>query len=129
MAVPQDGGLKMLDTGEFNHFVEIQGPTQTLASNGTGDRTTTFQTVAEVWASIKPQSVNGMIAARQQQSEVTHRVIIRKSDIGPVAISQHYRLLCEGVAYKIIGLLPDAETGNEYVTLACSARVFVWADS
>lgn len=119
----------MAQAGVYNHYCEVQKITFAQADDGSGDRTETYVTLFPVWAKIEGQSVRDLIASRQDQSQVSHRITVRQSDVSTIEIGAGYRLLCEGRVYRIIGALPDNKTGRDEVTLACESGAFQWQDN
>jgi SPP1 family predicted phage head-tail adaptor len=85
--------------------------------------------IAEVWAAIEPLSAREFLAAQAVQSKVTTRITIRNPRTW--AVSPAMRLVqirrggVRGATYNIEGVLPDRESGLEYLTLPCSAGVSV----
>ncbi|MHB0844753.1 phage head closure protein [Stutzerimonas nitrititolerans] len=73
----------------------------------------------KLWASIEPLSARDFISAQALQSEVTARIVIRQRD-GVVATM---RVLHRGKVYTIHGVLPDPDSGLEYITLPVSEGV------
>lgn len=75
----------------------------------------------QVYAQIVPSSAREFIAANAQQSEVRGRIVIRsRSDIDATM-----RIIHRGMAYQILGVLPDPVNGLEYMTLPVSQGVRV----
>ena len=116
-----------MQPGQMNHYVEVQKKKLTVATDGSGDRTTEYITEFPVYADIDAQSVRDYIASRATQATITHRVVMRYSD-APILDWRDYRLLCDGLFYRIIGALPDNRTGKEWITLACECGGYVWQD-
>lgn len=108
-----------LAAGKLRHRVELQDRVTTQNPN-TGEMETAWQTVARVWAEITPLSAREFIAAGAEQSEVRARFTIRRRDV-----SASMRILHRGLAYDILGVLPDPESGLEYITLPVSEGVRV----
>lgn len=61
--------------GKLRHRVTIQQKTQARTSMGA--ESDAWSDIATVWASIEPVSGREYYAARQEQSEVSHKVTIR----------------------------------------------------
>lgn len=61
--------------GLLRHKVEIQEMIR--ISDGGGGYEATWQTVAKVWANIKPLSGNETMAAMQLEDRITHDIVIR----------------------------------------------------
>lgn len=110
----------MLQPGKLKHRVQIQQPVYTQDVD-TGAMNTVWSVVATVWAYIEPLSVRDYIASSAEQSEISTRITVRyRSDI-----TEDMRLYHDatGSYYDIRGVLPDKNTGYEYITLACSTGV------
>ncbi|MCS5452500.1 phage head closure protein [Enterobacter huaxiensis] len=70
-------------------------------------------------ASVEPLSARDFIASDQFQSKITARIVIRyKPDITPAM-----RILFRGAVYNIAGILPDLNSGLEYLTIPVSVGV------
>lgn len=104
--------------GELRHKVELQAPVTT--QNGvTGEIETTWATIANPWAQIVPMSAREFIAAAAEQSEVRGRIVIRYRG----EIDATMRIVHRGKYYAIFGVMPDAESGKEHVTLMTGSGV------
>lgn len=102
-----------LAAGRLRHRVTLQSLTLTQDGN-TGAPIETWATEATVWAAIEPLSVRDFVAADARQSQVTGRIVLR-----PVAgLNETWRVTHGDKVYQIVGILPDQDTGEEYVTLA-----------
>lgn len=104
-----------LAAGRLRHRVEIQRQVDTL--NSSGENVVEWETVDTVWASVEPLSAKEFIAAQQMGSQITTRITIRYRD----DIVASMRLLHGAMVYNIAGVLPDPDSGLEYLTLPCSA--------
>lgn len=109
-----------MEAGRLRHKVELQQPTTTQDPT-TGEMLVTWTKVASVWAAVEPASVSAFVAAAAAQSEVKGQFIIRKRD----NIDATMRFIHRGDAYRILGVLPDKESGNEYMTCPVSEGVRV----
>lgn len=117
-----------MQPGIFNHYVEVQKKKTVKATDDSGDRTTEYVTEFPVYADKVALSVRDFVASRANQSAISEKFQIRFTDI-PIGINWlDYRLLCDGVYYRIIGPLSDNKGGNNWVTLACESGVTVWQD-
>lgn len=97
--------------------LEIPGLAQDPVS---GEMIPGWQVFAEnVPASIEPLSARDFIAAQANQSEITARIVMRHRD----GIDATMRILHRGKVYAIHGVLPDPESGREWVTLPVSEGV------
>lgn len=83
----------------------------------TGIRTQKWKLVGVVWAAIEPLSAREFIAAASTQSAITAKIIIRfRPDV-----DASMRIVHGSRVFNIAGVLPDLESGREYLTLPCSA--------
>lgn len=104
--------------GRLRHRVTIEQPTTTQDPN-TGEQVPGWAAVATVWASVEPLSAREFIAAGAGQSSVSARVMMRyRSDV-----TAGMRLTYRGKVYNIKGVLPDPESGLEWLTLPVSQGV------
>lgn len=104
--------------GKLRHKVTIQAPglTQDPVS---GEMVAGWSDFASVWASVEPLSARDFIAAQANQSEITARIVIRYRE----GILPTMRILHRGKVYGIQGVLPDADSGLEYLTIPVSEGV------
>lgn len=86
--------------------------------DSSGARTLTWQPVAEVWAAVEPLSAKEFIQSAATQSRVVARITIRAR-----AIDASMRILFRGQAYNIHGVLPDKDSGLEYITMPVEVGV------
>lgn len=107
-----------MKAGSLRHRITIQKPVSGQNPD-TGATTTTWEEVAQVWASVEPLSVREFIAAKAGQSEVTARIVMRYRS----GIDATMRILFRGQIYNIEGVLPDPKSGREYLTLPVSMGV------
>lgn len=107
-----------MDAGKLRHRITIQRPARSQNPE-TGAITQTWEDVAPVWASVEPLSAREFIAAQSTQSRVTARIVIRYRD----DIDASMRILHKGKIYNIEGVLPDNQSGREWLTLPCSEGV------
>jgi len=78
-----------------------------------GAAITQWQDAGEQWASIEPLSARDFIAAQSAQNQISARAVMRyRADI-----KAGMRLLHSGAIYQIEGVLPDKQSGQEYLTL------------
>lgn len=110
--------MNTLDAGELRHYIRIDSRTNTRDSN-TGESVTTWTKLADVWAKISPLSGKEFIAAQSVSSEVTGRVTIRYRD----DVSATNRIVYRNKVYNIVAVLPDNESGLEWLTLLTSEGV------
>ncbi len=107
-----------MKAGSLRHRVTLQRLTITQDSSS-GDTTESWTDVATVWAAIEPLSARDFIAAQAEQSKVTARIVIRaRDDVTAAMRVKHGQTL-----YDIEGVLPDKDSGREYITLAVAQGV------
>lgn len=106
-----------LAAGSLRHCVRIDHLVSSRDSDGVLQES--WEPVATVWASIEPLSAREFVAASAVQSKVTARITIRHRD----DIEPNMRVVHRGQTYNIEGVLPDKESGLEYLTLPVSTGV------
>lgn len=104
-----------MQAGKLRHLITLQRPTRTQDTT-TGAITEGWTDVATVWAAIEPLSAREFVGSQAVQSEVTTRITIRFRDDVDATMRATYR----GKIYNIQAVLPDRETGYDYLTLPCS---------
>ncbi len=110
--------MKTLDPSSLRHPVELQSKQQTQDAM-TGEMVASWSKVATLWAAVEPLSAREFIAAQAGQSQVTARIVIRyRADVDATM-----RIVCRGKIYNIHGVLPDMDSGLEYLTLPVSEGV------
>lgn len=110
-----------LAAGRLKDLVRLER--QEITQNpATGDITTTWVPVAEhIPAEIVALSAREFIAAGATQAEVTARITVRyRADVLASMRMVDERL---NIPYGIVGVLPDAKSGREYLTLPVKAGV------
>lgn len=120
-----------LEAGKLSHRVRIERYAALLDSNGnelqdpvTGEIPREWQRVAEVWCEIAPISGREFIMSQAIQSQVTARLTIRYRDgIDASMRAVHVRRGRPDKIYSIRAVLPDQESGLEYLTLMTSEGV------
>lgn len=107
-----------IKSGKLRHRVSIQAQVKTQDPVD-GSEVITWQEVKKVWASVEPLSAREFIAAQATQSQVTARIAMRYwSGLEPTM-----RIVHRNNVYNIRGVLPDANSGLEHITLPVSAGV------
>lgn len=96
----------------LQHKVSVQNPL-------TGAVTPEWQDIKKVWADVVPLSAREFIAAQATQAEITTRITIRYRS----GLTNANRIVFRDRIYNIEGVLPDAVSGLEYLTLPCSEGV------
>ena len=108
--------------GKLRHKVTIQAPglTQDPVSGEMVPGWVDWPVAgAKHWASIEPLSARDFIAAQAGQSEIAARIVMRYRE----GILPTMRILHRGKVYVIQGVLPDAKSGLEYLTIPVSEGV------
>lgn len=109
----------MIAAGRFRHRITIQRQEQ--AQDATTGAINVFwvDVAVNVAAAIEPLSAREYLAAETKQNEVVARIVIRfRSDIdGSMRIVHGQNI------YNIRGLLPDMDSGIEYLTMPVSRGV------
>ena len=105
-------------SGKLRHKVTIQRPGLTQDPES-GEMLPGWADVATVWASVEPLSARDFIAAQAGQSVVVARIVIRYRPDVDAAM----RVLYRDKFYNIQGVLGDAKSGLEYLTLPVSEGV------
>jgi SPP1 family predicted phage head-tail adaptor len=110
----------MVAAGRLRHRVVIQYPFEVQDSNN-GAMGIDWRTLATVWAAIEPISAKEFVAAQADQTNVTTRIMIRKR----TDVNFTHRIFhpSSGDYFDIRGVIPDKDTGKEYLTLACAEGV------
>lgn len=119
-----------LQAGRLRHRISLQRRAALLDSNGdvqqdpnTGEAFYVWSELAELWAAIEPLSGREFIQSQATQSKVTGRMVIRYY----VNINAGMRIVhSNGLntrTYNIEAILPDKESGLEYMTILTSEGV------
>lgn len=104
-----------LRAGTLNHRIELHEIVSTKDET-TGVVTEDWTLFAEVWANVRPASVREFIAAGAQGSNVTVQAQIRYvPGVKPSMRIRHGERI-----YQVEGVLPDPNSGKEWMTLPCS---------
>lgn len=109
-----------LDPGKLRHRVTFQQKVVGEDSNGdTVENWEDLATLPTVWAGYEPLSARDFNASRSEQSEIASRFTVRYRD----DLDASMRILFRGKAHNIVGVLPDKDSGLEYLTLPCKSGV------
>lgn len=109
-----------MDAGKLRHRVSLQR-NEFEQDPVTGELVEGWTEYGKAWASVEPLSARDLIAAQGVQSKVTARMVIRyRTDIDPA-----HRIVHRGKVYRIEGILPDKDSGLEYLTILVSAGTTV----
>lgn len=98
--------------GDLRHKVELQALVDSQ-DPVTGQIEQTWTTIARPWAQIVPMSAREFLSAASEQSEVRGRIVIRYRG----EVDATMRIVYRGKWYAIHGVMPDAESGKEHLTL------------
>lgn len=101
-----------MQAGTLRHRVTLQSLVP-MQDPVTGVVTHTWSTLATVWASVQPLSAREFLQASAVSSQVVARVRIRYFP----GVMPSMRILHGERTYNIEGVLPDAVSGTEYLTL------------
>lgn len=104
--------------GTLRHRGTIQRREQ-VQNPETGSIATQWVDVETTWMSIEPLSAREFIAAQAEQSEISARIVMRYRD----DIDATMRIVHRGKIFNIKGVLPDPDSGREYLTLPVSMGV------
>jgi SPP1 family predicted phage head-tail adaptor len=104
--------MKLFDPGKLRHRITIERMQSIVNDDGDviGEG---WSNVAECWASIEPLSARELLSAQAIQSEVTARITIRARS----NIDHSCRIQFGGTIYNIAGVIPDPNSGSEWMTL------------
>lgn len=107
-----------MKAGQLRHRVTLQRPVK-IQKPETGSVTNSWESVADLWAGVAPASAREFVAAMAVQSEITTRITIRyREDVTP-----KHRILFRDKIYNIEGVLPDPDSGLDWLTLPCSEGI------
>lgn len=113
-----------LKRGELRHRIRFEEYAYTLDSNGeviqddTGETPKVWTLVRQSWAKIVPASGREFIAAQAIQSKVIARIVVPHQTVNPA-----WRIVHNGTVYCIEAVLPDADSGLEYLSMPVSTGV------
>lgn len=101
--------------GSLRHRVAIQ--TRTDVADGMGGKTSSWATVATVWAKIEPLSAREQFFAGKTDHRITHRITMR-----PRTITHAQRLVFGARTFQIHGVR-ELEERNRWVVVDCEEGV------
>jgi SPP1 family predicted phage head-tail adaptor len=84
-----------------------------------GEMVEHWTTIAEFWAEVIPSSAREFMAANAEQSEVRGRMTVRYRE----DVDATMRVIHRGKWYAILGVMEDAESGREHLTLMTAEGV------
>ena len=113
-----------LKAGSLRHRIRIEYRAAVENTAGdpiqdpnTGEIIYVWTLLASVWAAKMPLSAAELLRAQQIQSQVTTRFVIRYRD----DIDAAMRIVHNGVTFNIEGLIPDPDSGLEWLTIPASS--------
>ena len=107
-----------MKAGELRHRITINQKV-TTQDPVTGEQLESWVQWARPWAKFEPLSVKDFIASQSNQSQIVARARIRYRD----GLDPKMRVNYRGKDYSISGILPDPDSGLEYVTLPLSEEL------
>lgn len=122
----QAEGEEMIQAGMLREVIVIQSPVEIQDSLGQLD--IAYETLYEdVRAQIVPLSGREYITAKQVMADVTTRMMIRRiPNVTPNCRIVRTITTDDPVTvevYDVLAVLPDAESGQQYLTLMCVQRI------
>jgi SPP1 family predicted phage head-tail adaptor len=107
-----------MQTQRLRHRIDIDE--RTLVEDPMGGSSLTWAPFATaVPAEVAPLSAREFLSANQTHGEVTARITIRWMD----GLDATMRIRHGDTVYNIAGVLPDAKSGREHITLPVTAGV------
>lgn len=107
-----------MQAGKLRHRIKLQHKVN-VQNQSTGAITSEWHDLATVWADVVALSAREFIAAQATQGEITTRITIRYR----AGLTNANRIVFRDRIYNIEGVLPDAVSGSEYLTLPCSEGI------
>jgi SPP1 family predicted phage head-tail adaptor len=105
----------MLSAGKLRHRVDIERKHQDQDPT-TGEMITAWVPFAQsIPAAVEPLSAREFIQSAAVQSEITTRITVRWLP----GVQPDMRVVHGDNRYNIRGVLPDKNSGREYLTLPC----------
>lgn len=106
------------------HLVDIQRKVQTQNPQTGAIAESWVDLYTDIFAAIEPLSVRGYLQSRADQSDVSVRIEIDCLPGLDATMRLVGRCNChKNRIYNPVGILEDAVTGQEYLTLPCSQGV------
>lgn len=108
-----------LDAGKLRHRLRFERQVQTRDSEGAV--LVEWQAVFTTRAAIEPVSAREFVQSGATQAQVDTRITIRRRSGVTAAMRAVH--VARGTVYNIAGVLPDKESGLEYLTIPASTGV------
>lgn len=107
-----------IQSRRLRHRVLIEQQVETQNPE-TGAMETAWVEYGSRWAEYVASSVREFIAASSTQSEVKGRFVFREDP----GIAPEMRVIHRGKTYDVLGVMPDPDSGLEYITCPVSEGV------
>lgn len=104
--------------GQLRHRIQVEHRVETQDPN-TGAVSTKWEQLGKFWARVTPLSGREIMAASAEYSSVSARIRMRYRD----DINSTMRIVHRNRVYNIRAVLPDSESGLEWLTLLCGEGV------
>ena len=102
--------------GNLRYKVDLQAPTRT--SDGAGGYTEAFNTIAQIFADIRPQNALESYRQGMVQEKVPHKIFIRfRSDV-----QANYKILYDNRTFQIKGI-KNMNERDRFLELLCEEGV------
>ena len=101
----------------FNRRIVVQSPAG--SRDAYGERTTTWTTVATVWAAVMPLSARELLAGGAIHGELTHKVQVRYS-AALAAADASWRLMLGTRILVLVGPVRNIHEGNRILEFMCA---------
>ena len=101
--------------GRLSQRVTIERPVNTQGADGS--YTTTWETVADIWASMMPLKGRERLIAKQTLAEEDIRIRMRR-DPPVYDMDKTWRLTMDGVLYNIVGII-NVDMANRELEVWC----------
>lgn len=99
-----------MTTGDLKHRVTIEAPVKT--PDGAGGFTTSYSTIATVYAAIWPVSASEQVQAMQATMTITHKITIRYRSV----LKGSWRLKYGNKYYSIVSII-NPNMDNKFLTI------------
>lgn len=109
--------VSVIDPGRLAHRISLQRPSTVV--DDFGHRVPGWQTVATVWAAVRPVGSTERLAAAQMQSGQTHVVTTRYS-AALAALRGECRLVLRGRTFNLVGFPRNVGEANQYLVFDCT---------
>lgn len=111
-----------MKAGDLRHRITVRSMQPGHQDPETGDIAHGWTDLATVWAQVVPVSVREFLQAAAVQNEISARIVVRYSKVMS-KVTPDCRVVHGADIYEIKGILPDLESGREYLTFVCAKVV------